>query len=34
MEIMTYKEYLEWLLEIATTKTEIDRIKKELEEIK
>ena len=33
METMTYKEYLESLLEIATTKTEIDRIKKELNEM-
>ena len=33
METMTYKEYLESLLEIATTKTEIDRLKKQLKEM-
>ena len=34
METMTYKEYLEWLLENTTEKSEQERIKKMIKEIK
>lgn len=33
MEDMTYKEYLEWLLENSTEKSEQDRLKKLIEEM-
>lgn len=33
METMTWKEYLEYLKGIATTKTELDFIEKQLKEI-
>lgn len=34
METMTWKEYLQYQLDyIATTKTEIERLKKQIEEI-
>lgn len=34
METITYKEYLEWLLENSTEKSEQERIKKMIKEIK
>lgn len=34
METMTWKEYLEYLKEIATTKTEIERLEKMIKECK
>ena len=33
METMTWKEYLEYLKTIATTKTELDIIEKQLKEM-
>lgn len=34
METMTWKEYLQYQLDyVATTKTEIERLKKQIEEI-
>ena len=33
METMTWKEYLEYLKSIATTKTELEIIEKQLKEI-
>ena len=34
METITYKEYLEWLLENSTEKSEQERIKKMIKEMK
>ena len=34
METITYKEYLEWLLENSTEKSEQERIKKMIKEMR